>query len=301
MSLEARTLACVMLMGCEAAACGATEPVRPPPSSASAPSPSSSSATNPAVTAKPQPASSSAAPAPTTTDDSTPAPTDLNGRVFQLVSARGYEPVEGVQVQLAFRDGGLMFFAGCNSCGGAYDICDSNLCVTSLRCTLKGCLAPLNEQDDWLAAFLRAAPAITASENGVTLRGEQATLEFLSRELADPDRPLTSSVWTVTEFLDELGRWSFALQRDPTIEFDDDGSFQFQTGCITGGGYYVVTGDRLTLSEVKYDKRPCPTDGDARATNYVLEVLKDGSVGFGIQAARLRLVRGELELAGKTE
>ncbi len=301
MGLETRTLACMILIAWEAAACGATEPVRPPPSSASAPSSSSSSTATSAVTSKPQPAGSSAAPAPSAVDPSPKATTELNGRVFQLASAQGYEPVESVKVQLAFRDGGVMFSAGCNMCGGAYDICDSKLCVKSLRCTLKGCLAPLEQQDDWLAAFLRAAPAITASENGVTLRGEHATLEFLTRELADPDRPLTGSVWAVTEFLDELGRWSFALQSDPTIEFHDDGRFQFQTGCGSGAGFYLVTGARLMLSEVKYDKRLCPSNEDARATNYVLGVLKDGSIGFAIRAERLRLVRGELELEGKTQ
>lgn len=293
MSQILRALACVTGVGWGVLACGGGEVSRPPPSQALA-------APLVAPTIAPSEAPT-ATQVTTAADDSAHAPIDISDRLFQLVSSQGYAPVAGTKVQVGFRDGAVMFFADCNQCGGEYSVCNSRLCVTSLMCTQRGCPAELGAQDEWLVAFLGAKPRITPSENGLTLRGEQATLEFLSRDLADPDRPLMGSVWSITEFVDDLGRWSFALNAAPTIEFHDDGSFQFRTGCGEGAGHYVVTGSRLTLSEVKYDARPCPTDNDERASRYVVAVLKDGIINFEVRAAHLRMARGELELGGETK
>lgn len=268
-------------------------------SCAPAPAPQSAGVAPPVAEAAPPTAD--ATPPPENPTEETSPTEELKGGEFLLVSAEGHVPVPDVPIQLAFMDGSLMFFAGCNRHGGSYHVCGSQLCLDGLMATKRGCPPELMAQDEWLAAFLNGKPEVALRGGKLTLSGEGVTLEFLAREKADPDRPLTGRSWTITTFLDDLGQWSFALQAPPTVEFLDDGSFRVSSSCLTGQGRYVAKEQTLTLSQVNYRDNICPTDNDQKARRFLRDVLSDGEVEFAIRAARLMLARGKLGLAGSTQ
>ncbi len=226
---------------------------------------------------------------------------ELVGNEFLLVSATGYAPATQAPTRLGFREKAVMFTAGCNACMGSYDLSEGKLLVKNQQCTQRGCEPELEAKDEWLAAFLASSPKLAQRGGKLLIEGAEAKLEFLNRDVADPDRELTGSTWTMRTFLDSLGQWGFSLEVDPTVEFRVDGSFRVSTGCGTGGGRYRVNGQTLMLSGVTYRNQKCPTDNDERARQFVQGVLNDGEVQFAIDAARLRLARGELELVSSTD
>jgi heat shock protein HslJ len=225
----------------------------------------------------------------------------LAGLEFLLESAEGYTLVEGTTLRLRFDASEISFDAGCNGHSGAYSLCDERLCVANLSSTLRGCEQPLMAQDGWLDAFFRSSPLVTHTGTRLELQGAEATLAFLDREVADPDRPLSGRTWTIDTFMDADAAFDYPGLFAPTVVFQADGSLQVFTTCNTGSGSYVV-GDRvLTLSDVGYTEEPCDPTGNVAAHEHIRQVLTDGTVSFEIDAARLTLQRGTLGLGALTD
>ncbi|MBN1654232.1 MAG: META domain-containing protein [Deltaproteobacteria bacterium] len=224
----------------------------------------------------------------------------LVGRTFMLERSRGFKPVTGTTVRLSFREGGeLGFSAGCNSHSGSVEVLDGHLWVASLGATEMGCAAELHDQDNWLAAFFTSGPAVALDGNRVTLTGNESTLVFLDREVADPDRALVGPLWTVDTFFENEAAMNLPLQDGPTLLFSDDGSVSVDTTCNTSTGRYSVAGGELTLSEMAYTEVAC-SGSSAIADEKVQAVMRDGTLSFEIEAARLTLMRGDLGLSAGT-
>ena len=113
----------------------------------------------------------------------------LDGRTFLFDSARGFEPVDDTTVRLSFHNGLLSIRGGCNDQGGKYQIEDGRLKIDGLVSTEIGCEAPLHDQDDWLAQFVRLRPQLKLESDRLTLTGAKATLVFLDSEVADYAQP----------------------------------------------------------------------------------------------------------------
>ena len=227
--------------------------------------------------------------------------TGLAGLEFLLESAQGYTPVTGTTIQLWFEASEFGFNAGCNGHFGNYTLCAGKLCASNLGSTDIGCGASLQAQDEWLADFVTSSPTLTHAGDRLTLAGEGATLEFLDRELANPDRPLVGSNWTVDTFIDGGAASGLPLITPPTLRFGDDGSLAVNTGCNTGYGTYTVSGSTLTLGSIPYTERGCVDTGSQFAQDHVIEVMSPGSVTFTIDAARLTIERGSIGLGATTE
>src|SRR5690606_27062509 len=128
----------------------------------------------------------------------------------------------------------------------------------------------------------------------VTFTGDDATLVFLDRELADPDRALVGQTWTITTFIQGDIASGGAYDPPPTVEFFDDGTFEFFTTCNDGEGEYEESGDELTLSNVEVTEAGCPSEFEQDAEEHILDVLGGGTVTWEIDAARLTIMNGDL-------
>lgn len=222
----------------------------------------------------------------------------LDGRMFLLVSAEGFEAVEGTRPSLSFEDDELAAYAGCNHMQSRYRVTDGRLALDGIGSTDIGCFGPRSGQDEWYAAFLTSSPRLELNGDELVLRGDEATLRFLDREVANPDRPLVATLWTVSAFVENGGVSGGGAPSGMTIEpatlrFTADGEVAVDTGCNQGHGRYRVDGDRITLSELAYTEEACALP--------VLEaklqaVLSDGVLQFEIEAQQLRIMRGTIGL-----
>lgn len=102
---------------------------------------------------------------------------DLAGKVFVATDVQGRDLVEGSTLRLTFDEDQLAAQAGCNTIfgGAAWD--DGTLRFTGEPArTSMGCVDGLAEQDDWLAAFLTAAPSVELNGRTLTLDGGTGTI-----------------------------------------------------------------------------------------------------------------------------
>jgi heat shock protein HslJ len=228
----------------------------------------------------------------------------LDGRGFLLESAEGFTPVADTTVRISFDDDGgqpnFGFSAGCNHHGGPYEVRGGRLVLLGLGSTQIGCEERLAMQDSFLSSFFLAEPALQLEGDRLTFVGETATLVFLDREVADPDRPLTGRLWTIDTFISGNGASNLALADPPTVRFEGDAVEVF-SGCNSAAGTFTQSGFELTLSGLAYTERGCPDSQAMQAETHVQTVLSDGAVRFEIEAARLTLMRGDRGLGATTD
>jgi heat shock protein HslJ len=226
----------------------------------------------------------------------------LEGLVFLLQSAEGFTPVEGTSVRLSFEATTLGISGGCNSQFGSYSMCDGRLCVSELSRTEIGCEPGLDEQDTWLSDFFLGSPLVTQTGARLTLESPDATLSFLDREVADPDRPLVGPTWQVDTIIRGNGASAAGstVSSSPTIEFRTDGEYNVFTGCNSGGGTYTAGNGSVSLSGATYTERGC---GLSLATveEHIVQVLAAGTVVYEIEARRLTLTREDVGLSATAD
>ena len=227
-------------------------------------------------------------------DDS--AGESLDGRTFLLDSSKGFEPVESTTVRLRFHDGQLSLQAGCNTHTGDYTVRDGVLIFENVGSTEIGCEPALQKQDEQLVEFLTSEPQLELDDERLTLTHAKIELVFLDSEVADPDRPLVGTLWAVDTLITDDSASNLPLTKEPTLEFTDEGKLQVDTSCNTGSGRYQVDGERVTLDDVSYTDAAC-SGASAQADTHIQAVLRDGTLTFEIDAARLRLDRGSKGLA----
>jgi len=230
----------------------------------------------------------------------------LDGRTFLLESSEGFTPVSDTTLRVHFsgEDGQptFGFHAGCNHHSGPYQVRDGRLVLEGLGSTAIGCEQPLSDQDSFLASFFTAGPALQLDGDRLTFTGDSATLVFLDREMADPDRPLTGRLWTIDTFISGDGASSLALDPPPTVRFEQDGTtIDVFSGCNSASGTFTQTSGELTLRGLGYTERGCPEPNAMMAEAHVQAVLTDGIVRLEIEASRLTLMRGERGLAATTD
>ncbi|MEN9506509.1 MAG: hypothetical protein RI958_2435 [Actinomycetota bacterium] len=245
--------------------------------------------------------SASVAPAST----NAPAPgAPLEPRSFIATASTGFTIVEGSRVMLTFEDGRLSVNAGCNSMSGMYVVVQEALSVEPMAMTEMACEPALMEQDALLAEFLTSGPAISITGDTLTLGDETMGMTLLDREVADPDRPLGGTVWTVTTVIDAdaaMSGWGEATASitielaggttDGTIDGTIDGTALVEAGCNRGSATVVVTSDTVTFGPLALTKMLC--DGPAMELETAVVATLAGTVTYTIEADRLTLTNGE--------
>jgi heat shock protein HslJ len=234
--------------------------------------------------------------------DSTETEKQLIGRDFLLETAVGYEPVVGTVVRLGFTDSVLSFSAGCNHYSGPYEVTNTSLVMNEMSATEMGCDANLMTQDAWLAEFFEKDPTLTLAGDTLTLTTNNATLTFLDRIVADPDRPLTGVTWNVDTLISGDAASSIPTTlEEPSLHFEDDGTLVVETGCNSGTGTFEVHAEELTFSDVTFTQSTCSNSEATALLEQLTDVFIDGTATYDIEAARLTIERGDVGISAVTE
>ncbi len=229
----------------------------------------------------------------------------LDGRTFLLSETAGsvegdHTLVAGSVVRLAFADGAVSAQAGCNSMGGGYALDGDVLRVEQLAQTQMACDEALMDQDAWLAEFLSAAPTIGLSGDELTLTGEADTLVLVDRVVADPDRALEGTTWTVDGLVSADAVSSVPTGVVATILIEE-GKVHVVAGCNTGNGTVEIdeAAGVLTFGPIATTKMMC--DEDQMLVEQAVLATLVGEVAYEIEAASLTLTNGDAGLNLRTE
>lgn len=212
----------------------------------------------------------------------------LDGREFRLQTAEGYDVLSGTSIYTRFHDGQLSAGAGCNSMGGGYAVRDGVLIVTELARTERGCQPAAHAQDEWLSDFLIARPTLALEDNLLVLSAKGATLTFLDREVADPDRPLVGTRWSIDTFMENAAASKVHLMAPPSAEFRADDTFSIDTTCNTITGRFSHQNDELSLSNVSTTDAACPGAATS-AEAHLQRLFARPTLKLAIEARRLTL------------
>lgn len=256
------------------------------------PSPSAS----PPLAASPPPSASpvpSATSVPFATAASSPSGTvGIDGRQFVSTSVSGYELVPGTLIRLTFDGDSIGAQAGCNSIFGKYSLNGDVLVVSQLGMTEMGCQQPLMAQDEWIISLLSSQPRLTLIGDQLELASDSIRVEFLDREVAEPDQPLTGVTWNLTTIITGDSASSVPAAVSAFILLNADGTVSLQDGCNSGGGDYSVDGDQIRFGVIVMTRLACLGDAGEVEQEF-LAVLNADSVTYAIDANTLTLQAGE--------
>jgi heat shock protein HslJ len=271
------------------AACGDASD---PDARASVPAAPPSAATGPAPTSTTPPSTTVAA---TTMPPTTAAPDPavaLGGRTFLSTAVEGFTLVAGTRITLVFDGPNVSASGGCNQLGSTWALEGTTLVVPPLAQTEMACDPPtLMDQDTWLASVLTSRPSLALDDQTLTLTAQGATVTFVDREVADPDRPLEGTVWTVDTLVTGDAASSLpAGARPPTLTFEG-GSVAVDTGCNTGSGSYTLADGSVTFAPIATTRVACVDPAAAAVEQHVLAVLA-GTATVTVEADALTLANG---------
>jgi heat shock protein HslJ len=129
------------------------------------------------------------APGAATPQPATPGAADpLAGTSWVLASIDGAAPLPGAAIRLAFRDGAVAGFAGCNSLGGPYRLEGATLRLTEVAQTAMACeSAALMGQERAFTEALWATESYALQEGGaLELRDGAGTARLIFQPEAGP-------------------------------------------------------------------------------------------------------------------
>lgn len=199
-------------------------------------------------------------------------------------------PLAGTGVSLDFTgDHRVVARASCNTMSGEAAVEGDRLVVgNGLATTEMGCDQDRHAQDEWLDGFLTGSPAIALTGERLTLTaGDGTALELTERSVADPDRPLEGTVWTVDSLVDgETASSTPAGATPATVEFAD-GRVTVFTGCNGGSGTYRLDGDTITVEPLMLTRKACES-GIMTVESAMVAVLT-GPVTYDVTSATLAL------------
>jgi heat shock protein HslJ len=223
-----------------------------------------------------------------------PAPAEAPRGDYLSTSVEGHDLVDGTDLALTLDEEELSGMAGCNGFGGPYHLEDFDgttgvvvIDSDGMSMTEMACDPPRMDQDTWMTGLLMARPTLTVIDaDTFTLSDGTATITFVDREIADPDRPLTGTKWTVDTIL--TGDAASSMPAGGTVvtfEFGDD-SRALVTGadCTSVDVPYEVADDTITFGEYGVDDIGCPAPWQETR-----ELLDAGTVNFSIDHDRLSL------------
>ena len=241
--------------------------------------------------------SSSSPPIPSPSPSPSPSepPAGLDGRTFLSVGVTDDgEPralVPGTRIQLRFDGPNLGANAGCNHMGGNYQLDGDRLLFTGGGMTEMACDDPRHAQDDWLMTFLGSGPTYQLIGHDLVLTSGATVLALLDEEVADPDRQLTGTTWTLSTIFS--GGPDGAAMSIPegvvaTLLFNENGTVDVSPGCNQGGGSYTVEDGAITFGDIALTAMGCP-GVPGQVESDVLTVLGAGTVEYTIDAGSLTL------------
>lgn len=219
-------------------------------------------------------------------------PASLDGRTFLSTEVTGMTLVADTRLSLTFdtSDGETATLggsAGCNSFGSPFWVVDGRLQADAFSMTEMGCEQALMDQDGAITAFLAAHPVITLDGDRLRLTGDTITMTLVDREVADPDRPLVGTTWTIDTVLTGDAASTVPQGITPTLVFDG-AQVLVDTGCNSGAASATVDGDTITFGPLALTKMACTEEVAAFEAHVVAVVAGERTIT--ITADRLELV-----------
>jgi heat shock protein HslJ len=216
----------------------------------------------------------------------------LQGRTFlsEAVTIGGAPKtlVGGTRIRLSFlSDDRVTAFVGCNILGGTVSAADDRLVISDLGSTEMGCDPERHEQDVWLASVLTSWPEYQLDGSHLTLQAGDTKLQFLDREVADPDRNLQKTVWSVDGIVSGSAVSSVPAGASATIVFDLDEVRISIDGCNDASAKTHRNASTIEFEALVTTDIAC-AEPAARLEAAIAEVI-DRKVTFAIEAATLHL------------
>ena len=250
-----------------------------------------------------EPATSPTDPGSTTIDttpSTTPVPGDdlaalLAGKAYLSQSTTGITLAPGAVLRISFEDGRIAVGGGCNGMGGDVTFDGAAMTVGPMISTQMACEQPLMDQDAAVAAFLTAGTTVSVDGDTLvftgTFDGADASITLLDREVADPDRPLADTAWTVTGVISSdaiSSGWGSAVA---TLTIVDDQA-QVNTGCNRGMATVTVdeAAGTIAFGPLALTKMMC--DDDAMRLEQEVSRVLTGTATYSIEAGSLTLMNG---------
>jgi len=181
--------------------------------------------------------------------------------------------VDGHPITLTIEGDTVGGTAACNSYGGSYTLSDGEVTFSALFQTEMACFPEetMASESAYLEALTRAT-SVTATDDHLTLSGEDVELEF--NELPPvPTAALTNTVWVLESLIEGDSASSVGGER-ATLELFTDGSMLGSTGCRNLNGRYVVSGAEVLMNELAAEG-DCAQELEAQ-DSLVVTVLGDG-------------------------
>jgi heat shock protein HslJ len=233
---------------------------------------------------------------PATAPATTPVPGGdlaelLDGKTYLSQSASGITLTPGAVLRISFEDGRISVSGGCNAMGGDVTFEGDAMTVGPMMSTQMACDQPLMDQDSAVQAFLTAGTTVSVDGDTLTITGGEATITLLEREVADPDRPLADTAWTVTGVISSdaiSSGWGSAVATLTIV----DGQAQVNTGCNRGMASVTVdeAAGTITFGPLALTKRMC--DDDAMRLEQEVSRVLTGTATYSIEAGSLTLMNG---------
>ncbi len=229
----------------------------------------------------------------------------LEGRTFLLATGPGEAIPSDTSGAAAPRAGSLTFKAGkmngragCNGMGGRFHLEGSTLVVEAFFSTLGACDDELMARETRYFALLRGKPALTLTDDTLTLESSALTLVFTDKKVADPDRPLVGSTWVLDSLIDGAGPTAAVTGASISgpnmtniITFTADGRYSGKWGCNQAGGSYTASAGKIGFEAKATTKMGCGGEVDA-VENHVRAVF-DGETWYTINSTMLEISNGE--------
>lgn len=221
---------------------------------------------------------------------------------YRSTSASTFTLVDGTDVQLTVGRTDLSVAAGCNTLAAPYTLDGEALVLGQVASTMIGCAVPLADQDVRLGAFLESRPVVTPSADGMTwTAGDGVTIVFVDRAVADPDRPLQGTRWT----LDGVGDGESVVSAvgfDAVVVVFDNDTVTVTTGCAEGQTSYRPPVDEgtgaggIALGSLSLVGSGDACGDDARQAGAALTEVFGGTATLRVEADILELRRGGVAL-----
>jgi heat shock protein HslJ len=213
-----------------------------------------------------------------------------NGAPKQLVA--------GTRIQLEFETDRneserVVADAGCNTISGPASLQNGVLVIdgNELASTLMGCGSVLEEQDTWLQTFLASSPALHLDGDRLTLSGSAVAVTFVDRRVAEPDRPLTGTRWTVDTIYDANSASSVPTGTPAELVIDSTGPFHATTGCVGGELSGTASVQDSTITFAVTTQHPCA--GRSNALDAAVRSVMSGPAGYHISDRSMLLGRAD--------
>ncbi len=216
----------------------------------------------------------------------------LRDKTFVATDVQGYTLVPDTKVVLTFDGDNISASGGCNTLGSTWSIDGDVLVVPPMVHTMMACVpSAVMDQETWLDALLTSKPTVAVDGDTLTITADGATVTLVDKEVADPDRPLEGTTWTVETLNSAQASSSLpAGGRPPTVVFQG-GTVAVDTGCNTGSGSYTLAEGSVTFGPIATTRMACTDPNGQQVETAVLAVLS-GTATYAIDADLLTLTNG---------